>query len=58
MPREITLDDSDVEILEFVFDDDMIETLCSEFEEGKVKELVEKLNIEFAEDIFPAEEDS
>lgn len=57
MAKEIEFDEIDLEIFEHVFDEDMIESLCREFEEGKVKELMEKLEIEFKDVLFPSEED-
>jgi len=55
--KEIDLDDMDQEILEMVFDDDLIESLTDEFESEAVKSLMKKLDIEFPEDIFPEEEE-
>lgn len=47
----------DQEILEMVFDEDLIESLTNEFQDEAVKSLMEKLDIEFPEDIFPKEEE-
>jgi len=55
--KEVELDEHDTEIMEFVFDEDMIEGLCGEFDQDKVKLLMKKLDIEFPEDIFPKEEE-
>lgn len=55
--REIELDAIDQEIIEQVFDEDLIESLCKEFSEEKVKSLCERLGVEFPEDIFPGEEE-
>jgi len=55
--KEVELDDVDMEILEHVFDEDMIDSLCEEFEQEQVKLLMEKLEVEFPEDVFPSEED-
>ena len=56
--REIELDDVEQEMLEQVFDEDLIDSLCKEFEHEAVKLLVVKLGLEFPEDIFPSEEES
>jgi len=56
--KEVELDDVDLEILEHVFDEDMIDSLCEEFEQERIKLLMEKLEIEFPEDIFPSEEET
>lgn len=56
--REIELDEMDQEIIEMVFDEDFIESLCNEFESEAVKALCDKLGVDFPEDIFPSEEDS
>ena len=55
--REIELDDVEQEMLEQVFDEDLIDSLCKEFEHEAVKSLVVKLGIEFPEDIFPGEDE-
>jgi len=56
--REIELDEIEQEMLEQVFDEDLIDSLCKEFDHEAVKSLVVKLGLEFPEDIFPKEEDS
>jgi len=56
--KDIELDEMDQEILEIVFDEDLIDSLMEEFTHEAVKSLVEKLEIDFPEDIFPSEEDS
>jgi len=55
--KEIELDDVDLEMLEHVFDEDMIDSLCEEFDQERVKLLMEKLEVVFPEDVFPSEED-
>jgi len=57
-PKEVDLDEMDIEILEAVFDEDLIDSLTEEFELEAVKSLVVKLDIDFPEDIFPKEDDS
>ena len=54
--KEIELDDIEQEMLEHAFDEDLIDSLCREFDHEAVKSLVLKLGIEFPEDIFPSEE--
>jgi len=56
--KEVELDEIDQEILETVFDEDLIDSLMKDFELEAVKSLMIKLSIEFPEDIFPKEEES
>jgi len=55
--KEVELDDVDQEILEAVFDEDLIDSLTENFELEAVKSLIVKLDLEFPEDIFPKEEE-
>jgi len=55
--KEVELDDVDQEILEAVFDEDLIDKLAEDFELEALKSLIVKLDLEFPEDIFPKEEE-
>jgi len=55
--KEVELDEIDQEILEFVFDEDLQDSLIGEFDPEVVKSLMTKLDIVFHEDEFPPEEE-
>lgn len=57
MTREVELDGKDEEILENLFSDDHVAELLEEFDETAIRSLMEKLGLEFPEEVLEDEDE-